>query len=92
MAAARAAFSDVETLASSCRFADCVHETEPDCAVLAAVATGELDVARLESWRSLRRELAFLERKQDVAAAEQAKRHAKSLEKLGRARLKEKYD
>lgn len=85
-------FSDVEALAASCRFADCVHETEPDCAVLAAVANGQLDLARLESWRSLRRELAFLERKQDVAAAEQAKRHAKSLERLGRARLKEKYE
>lgn len=85
-------FDDVASLASRCRFADCAHETEPDCAVLAAVADGKLAADRLESWRSLRRELAFLARKQDVAAAANAKRHAKSAERLGRARLKEKYD
>jgi ribosome biogenesis GTPase len=85
-------FTDVEALAAGCRFADCAHQSEPDCAVLFAVAEGRLDAGRLESWRALTRELAFLERKQNAAAAERAKRHAKSLERLGRARLKEKYD
>jgi ribosome biogenesis GTPase len=85
-------FGDIEGLSSSCRFADCAHETEPDCAVLEAVAAGTLDAGRLESWRALRRELAFLERKQDAALAAEAKRFAKSLDRLGRARLREKYD
>ena len=58
----------------------------------AAVANGSLAPDRLESWRALRRELAFLERKQDPTAAAEAKRYAKSLDRLGRARLKEKYD
>jgi ribosome biogenesis GTPase len=83
-------FDDVESLAAGCRFADCAHDTEPDCAVLAAVGDGTLSAERLESWRALRRELAYLERKQDVAAAAAAKRHVKSLERLGRARLEEK--
>ena len=51
-----AAFADVEALAEQCRFRDCVHVTEPGCAVLAALASGALDAARLESYRGLRRE------------------------------------
>jgi ribosome biogenesis GTPase len=87
-----AAFEDVATLAAGCRFADCAHDTEPDCAVQAAVRSGALDPARLESWRELGRELAFLERKQDAVAAAAAKNHAKSLDRLLRGRLREKYN
>lgn len=50
------AFEDVEALARQCRFNDCAHETEPGCAVRAAIAAGELDERRLESYRKLRRE------------------------------------
>ena len=32
-----ATFADVEELAADCRFGDCTHVHEPDCAVLAAV-------------------------------------------------------
>ena len=52
------AFEDIEALAEGCRFRDCRHESEPGCAVRAAAASGELDPARLESLRHLRRELA----------------------------------
>jgi ribosome biogenesis GTPase len=46
-------FPDVAELAAGCHFADCNHETEPGCAVLAAVGRGDLDPARLEDWRKL---------------------------------------
>jgi len=46
-------FEDVEALAAACRFRDCAHEAEPDCAVRAAAEQGRLDPARLESWRKL---------------------------------------
>jgi len=46
-------FADVVRLAGGCHFTDCGHDTEPGCAVLAAVASGELDPARLEDWRKL---------------------------------------
>lgn len=36
-----------------CRFSDCRHVSEPDCAVIAAVASGEISARRLESYRSL---------------------------------------
>ncbi len=60
------AFPDVEELAERCRFRDCGHETEPDCAVLDAVAEGELDERRLASWRKLGREAAFQARRTDA--------------------------
>ncbi len=52
----QSAFEDVESLAEQCRFNDCAHETEPGCAVREAIASGELDERRLDSYRKLRRE------------------------------------
>jgi ribosome biogenesis GTPase len=46
-------FSDVVELAAQCRFGDCRHETEPGCAVQAAIADGALDPRRLASFRKL---------------------------------------
>lgn len=50
-------FADIEELAQACRFTDCRHASEPDCAVQAAVRAGTLTVERLGSWRKLQREL-----------------------------------
>src|SRR5262245_8351599 len=50
------AFADIESIAESCRFRDCRHQSEPECAVLAAVAAGLLPEARLESFRKLQSE------------------------------------
>lgn len=52
-------FSDLADLAASCRFSDCRHESEPGCAVRAAIATGDIDEARLHRWQKLQREEAF---------------------------------
>jgi ribosome biogenesis GTPase len=62
------AFPDIEELAAACRFRDCMHETEPGCAVLEAVAAGRLDGGRLASLRKLRAEAAFEARKSDPQA------------------------
>lgn len=51
-----AAFPDIEERAAQCRFRDCSHGDEPDCAVRAAVETGELASERLASYRSLKQE------------------------------------
>lgn len=52
-----AAFEDIEALALECRFRDCAHESEPGCAVHAAIDGGTLALDRLRSWRKLQREL-----------------------------------
>ncbi len=53
-----ATFDDIDELALGCRFADCGHDTEPSCAVLAAIAGGELAPERLDAWRAFHREAA----------------------------------
>ncbi|MGI5290931.1 ribosome small subunit-dependent GTPase A [Nonomuraea polychroma] len=52
-------FADIESLAQDCRFADCAHDTEPGCAVQAAIQAGELTQRRLDSYRKLQRENAW---------------------------------
>ena len=47
------AFADVERFLGKCRFSDCRHESEPGCAIKAAIAAGELDFGRWESYRKL---------------------------------------
>ena len=45
-----AGFRELQTLAAHCRFRDCQHRNEPDCAVLAAAAAGEISTDRLKSY------------------------------------------
>lgn len=66
------AYPDIEDLATRCRFADCRHEAEPQCAVLAAVEAGELPSERLASYRKLQAEVAYMERRSDPRARQAA--------------------
>jgi len=50
------AFTDVEAFIGKCRFSDCKHQTEPGCAIQSAIAAGELDASRWESYRKLQEE------------------------------------
>jgi ribosome biogenesis GTPase len=69
-----AAFADIEDLAPECRFRDCRHESEPGCAVQAAVAGGALDAERVESYLRLRREAESAELRADPARSRAASR------------------
>jgi ribosome biogenesis GTPase len=66
-------FGEIDRLAAGCRFTDCDHDREPDCAVRAALATGELSARRLDSWRRLHRELAWEARRRDLRLAAEAR-------------------
>ncbi len=46
-------FEDIHELARQCRFSNCRHKKEPDCAVQAAIARGKFDARRLESFLRL---------------------------------------
>ena len=61
-------FEDIATLAAGCRFADCRHRNEPDCAVLAAAAAGELAAERLAGFHRQQQELEQLNRRATSAA------------------------
>jgi ribosome biogenesis GTPase / thiamine phosphate phosphatase len=68
------AFEDVTALFADCRFSDCAHDTEPGCAVQAALEDGRLDPARWESYLKLQRELEHLERRLDKRLQAEARR------------------
>jgi ribosome biogenesis GTPase len=71
-------FPEIEGLAGECRFSDCSHTHEPGCRVLQAVAEGRIARGRLESYRKLKRELAYL-----------ADRRHKSADRVEKERWKE---
>jgi ribosome biogenesis GTPase len=49
-------FIEFHPFAGKCRFRNCGHKSEPECAVLQAVAEGDISAARLQSYRELMRE------------------------------------
>lgn len=53
-------FDDIEELSLSCRFRDCRHENEPNCAIQNALNNGTLSPNRLESYLKLKKEFAYL--------------------------------
>jgi ribosome biogenesis GTPase len=77
-------FADIEELAEQCRFSDCRHDTEPGCAVLAAVEDGGISRDRLESYRKLNREYRHLELRSDPQARRHARQEQKRFAKLVR--------
>lgn len=72
------AFADIEELAANCKFNDCTHASEPQCAVRAAIAEGRLPAERMENYRKMQREAAHQERKAktaEIAAARWRRTH-----------------
>lgn len=57
------AFVDIATAAEGCRFRDCRHRTEPDCAVKAAVDAGQIESGRYESYLTLQHEREEIEQR-----------------------------
>jgi len=60
------AFGDVEQYFGKCRFSDCRHQSEPGCAVKAAVSKGELPLERWESYRKLMSENRYSEERAEA--------------------------
>ena len=46
-------FSDILALEKNCKFSDCKHDTEPGCAIKAAIESGELSIERYNLYKSL---------------------------------------
>ena len=58
------AFADVEQYLGKCKFNDCKHQTEPGCAVKAAIESGELPLTRWESYTALKGEARYSDDKE----------------------------
>ena len=85
-------FPDIADLAAACRFADCRHDHEPDCAVVAAASDGTLDAERLASYRKLDREVAYEQRRSDPVARAAEQRKWKVIKKELRRRNRSDAD
>ncbi|MFE2585024.1 ribosome small subunit-dependent GTPase A [Streptomyces sp. NPDC059378] len=83
-------FAEIEELAERCRFHDCAHESEPGCAVLAALETGELSVRRLDSYRKLVRENQWIVAKTDARLRAEIRKDWKRKGAEGRAAMEAK--
>lgn len=81
-------FADVEELAVDCKFGDCSHAGEPDCAVEAAVEAGLLDPRRVASYAKLQREQAALVARIDARARIERRRQFKQIAKSQRSAAK----
>ncbi len=53
------AFADIDELSQNCKFQDCTHTVEPNCAVQKAIADGFLAEDRLESYLKLKKEAKY---------------------------------
>ena len=84
-------FTDVNALAARCRFADCTHESETGCAVLAAVASGLLTPGRLDSYRKLQREARYAALRQTQSARVIEKNRWKQIAQEQRRMLKGRH-
>ncbi len=83
-----ATFEDIEAIATECRFSDCQHQSEPNCAVREALENGTLDRQRFENYLKLQGELDHLARRQDALAQRNERNRWKKLARMAEERSK----
>ncbi|MBI3541853.1 MAG: ribosome small subunit-dependent GTPase A [Deltaproteobacteria bacterium] len=88
--AVAASFEDIEELGRSCKFSNCAHESEPGCAVKAALEAGTLDARRHANYLKLQREGAFQARKNDKVAASEEKKRWRKIHQVQKKNYKNK--
>jgi ribosome biogenesis GTPase len=54
-------FDEINVLAEGCKYGDCKHVTEPGCAVLSAVESGDLDKDKYTNFINLKKEVEHYE-------------------------------
>ena len=73
------AFDEIAELATGCRFKDCSHAGEPGCAVQTALARGELDMERYESYLRQRKEIRHHQVERDIHLKNKEKKRWKAI-------------
>lgn len=79
-------FADIAELSSRCRFRDCSHAKEPGCAIRHAIATGELELARLRNYEKMQRELAYVDGRKKGRPSPAVRKRNKEIAKFARQR------
>jgi ribosome biogenesis GTPase len=74
-------FADILSYAENCKFNDCTHVHETDCAVLDALQNAEISESHYTNYMKLQKELVHLEAKQNQKVALEQKKHWKKIHK-----------
>jgi len=74
-------FSGFEEYAAQCHFANCTHTHEVKCAVVQALKDGNITQLQYDNYLKLRKELKYLEAKQDKFAELEEKKKWKNISK-----------
>jgi ribosome biogenesis GTPase len=90
-------FADIDELSTKCKFSDCTHRNEPNCAVQDAINSGRLSLERFENYLKLKKEAKYegLNSRQieneklnemfkEVGGIKSARKFIKDKKKLGR--------
>lgn len=81
-------FPDIQTIAEKCRFRNCRHAHEPDCAVLKAIEEGVLASERFAMFKQIRRRVETVSQPQTLKMHFERKAKAKAHAKDERRRRK----
>jgi ribosome biogenesis GTPase len=83
-------FPEIAARAQQCRFADCRHEQEPECAVRRAVEEGRIPPGRWVSYAKLQREAHHHALEADARAMRAEKQKWKAIHKANRRLYRER--
>lgn len=83
-------YDEISFWARACRFRDCLHEGEPECAVRQALAEGKIAQHRYDNFLKMQKEAGFISRKDDPALNIEARKKWKQLTKSLKQRHKQK--
>jgi len=81
-------YSDIEKLASLCKFKNCTHKTEPECFIREAIEQGELDERRFKNYLKMKKEQEFQDDK--IGALQKKQNETKKISKLIK-KMKKQY-
>lgn len=85
-------FADIEALIEKCEYHNCDHEKSAGCAVRQALEDGVLSEKRLESYRKLQREKAYLDQKLDRESKWKHKKDERKVQKKRTAIIRQKRE
>jgi len=71
-------FHDINALLGTCRFTDCGHSNEPGCAVLVAIASGELSEERWEEYKKSLREAQYADSRATILQRKQERENIRA--------------
>jgi ribosome biogenesis GTPase len=85
-------FQDIDEYATQCRYADCEHLHEDQCAVKEAVSNGKIDAMHYENYLKLKREINYQQTLSDPLKALEKKKRDKQIHRAVKKMNRKKGD